>query len=257
MGYLHEGHLSLVRTAKKQCRAVVVSIFVNPTQFGQNEDLSTYPRDLDRDIALLESERVDITWIPAQKDLYPEGYQTWVSVEKLTIPLEGKVRPGHFKGVTTIVSKLFNVVQPQLAYFGQKDAQQAAVIRRMTLDLNFPIEIIVQPTVRESDGLAMSSRNSYLSSKERKAAAVISQALSAAIAACEQGERDADRLRNLIRQTIEAEPLASIEYVSCAHPHTLDELKVVGKTALFSVAVYIGSTRLIDNMIFGEGSTGV
>ncbi|MFO3796119.1 MAG: pantoate--beta-alanine ligase, partial [Anaerolineales bacterium] len=180
MGYLHEGHLSLVRRAQEECASVVVSIFVNPTQFGPNEDLARYPRDLERDLRLLAPLRVDIVWTPTVEEMYPSGYQTWVTVEELTKPLEGAMRPGHFRGVTTVVSKLFNAVQPQRAYFGQKDAQQAAVIRQMRRDLSYPIEIVVCPTVREADGLAMSSRNIYLSPPERRAATVLYRALTAA-----------------------------------------------------------------------------
>ena len=183
MGYLHEGHLSLVRRARKECASVAASIFVNPTQFGANEDLSKYPRNLESDLTLLEEAGADLVWTPTPEIMYPPGFQTWVEVEGLTQPLEGAVRPGHFRGVTTVVAKLFNAVQPQKAYFGQKDAQQAAVLRRMTRDLDFPIEIVICPTVREKDGLAMSSRNSYLSPEERQAATVLFRALSAAQAA--------------------------------------------------------------------------
>ncbi len=252
MGYLHEGHLSLVRRARRECASVVVSIFVNPTQFGPNEDLDAYPRDLERDLRLLSDLNVDLVWTPTPEVMYPSGYQTWVTVEELTRPLEGAMRPGHFRGVTTVVTKLFNGVQPQKAYFGQKDAQQAAVIRRMTADLNFPIEIVVCPTVREADGLAMSSRNSYLNPEERRAATVLYRALSAAKEAYERGERDAGVLRRIMRETIEAEPLARLQYVSCADYETLEELeRITGKT-LLSMAVFIGKTRLIDNFVLGE-----
>ncbi len=252
MGYLHEGHLSLVRRARRECASVVVSIFVNPTQFGPNEDLDAYPRDLERDLRLLADLDVDLVWTPTPEVMYPSGYQTWVTVEELTKPLEGAMRPGHFRGVTTVVTKLFNGVQPQKAYFGQKDAQQATVIRRMTADLNFPIEIVVCPTVREPDGLAMSSRNTYLNPEERRAATVLYRALSAAKKAYENGERDAETLRRIMRETIEAEPLARLQYVSCADYETLEELdRVTGKT-LLSMAVFIGKTRLIDNFVIGE-----
>ncbi|MBI1854786.1 MAG: pantoate--beta-alanine ligase [Chloroflexi bacterium] len=249
MGYLHEGHLSLARRAKAECRAVVVSIFVNPAQFGPNEDLSKYPRDLDRDLRLLESAGVDLVWTPTPEVMYPPGFQTWVEVEEMTRPLEGAMRPGHFRGVTTIVAKLFNAVQPGRAYFGQKDAQQAAVIRQMARDLDFPIEIIVCPIIREADGLAMSSRNIYLDAEQRKAATILYRALSAAKDEFEKGERKAGILRQIIKEIIASEPLARMQYVSCSDYDTLQELeKVTGKT-LLSTAVFIGKTRLIDNFV--------
>jgi pantoate--beta-alanine ligase len=249
MGYLHEGHLSLVRRAAEECASVVVSIFVNPTQFGPNEDLAAYPRDMERDLRLLESLGVDLVWTPTPEIMYPSGYQTWVQVEALTQPLEGARRPGHFRGVTTVVAKLFNGVLPAKAYFGQKDAQQVAVIRQMTRDLNFPLEIIVCPTVREPDGLAMSSRNAYLDPAQRKAATVLYRALSAAKEAYEAGQRDAEKLRVFMRKTIEAEPLAEIQYVSCADYDTLEELDQITGKALLSMAVFVGKTRLIDNFV--------
>ncbi len=251
MGYLHEGHISLARRAKAECDYIAVSIFVNPTQFGPNEDLSKYPRDLDRDLHLLEEAGVDLVWTPTPEVMYPAGFQTWVEGEEMTRPLEGAQRPGHFRGVTTIVTKLFNAVQPTKAYFGQKDAQQAAVICQMTKDLNFPIEIVVCPIVREADGLAMSSRNVYLDAEQRKAATVLYRSLSAAKTAYEQGERDAEKLRQIMRATIASEPLAQMQYVSCADYDTLQELeKVTGKT-LLSIAVFFGKTRLIDNFVLG------
>ncbi len=252
MGYLHAGHISLAERARAECASVVASIFVNPTQFGPNEDLAKYPRDLPRDLALLEVAGVDLVWTPTPEVIYPPGFQTWVTVEGLTSPLEGAQRPGHFRGVTTVVAKLFNAVQPQKAYFGQKDAQQAAVIRRMTRDLDFPIEIVVCPTVRAADGLAMSSRNTYLNPEERQAATVLFRALSAAKAAYEQGERDAETLRRIMTETINAEPLARLQYVSCADYDTLEELTQVTGRALLSMAVFIGKTRLIDNFVIGE-----
>jgi pantoate--beta-alanine ligase len=252
MGYLHEGHLSLVRRARAECASVAVSIFVNPTQFGPNEDLAAYPRDLRRDLRLLEAEGVDLVWTPTPEIMYPPGFQTWVSVEEVTKPLEGAMRPGHFRGVTTVVAKLFTAVQPDRAYFGQKDAQQAAVIRRMTRDLNFPIEIVVCPTLREADGLAMSSRNVYLNPEERRAATVLSRALFAARDAFRAGENDAERLRQLMAGMINAEPLARLQYVSCAHPDTLEELNGRVTRALLSMAVYVGKTRLIDNVVIEE-----
>jgi pantoate--beta-alanine ligase len=249
MGYLHEGHLSLVRRARDECASVLASIFVNPTQFGPNEDLSSYPRDLKRDLHLLEEAGADLVWTPTPEIMYPPGFQTWVTVEGLTQPLEGAVRPGHFRGVTTVVAKLFNAVQPQKAYFGQKDAQQAAVIQRMTRDLDFPIEIIICPTVREADGLAMSSRNSYLSPEERQAATVLFRALSAAQAACTNGERKAEALRQIVREMVANEPLAQLQYVSCADFDTLQEVEEITGKTLLSMAVFVGKTRLIDNFI--------
>ncbi|MEW6239221.1 MAG: pantoate--beta-alanine ligase [Chloroflexota bacterium] len=249
MGYLHEGHISLARRAREECRSVVASIFVNPTQFGPNEDLSKYPRDPERDLRLLEPVGVDLVWTPTPEEMYPPGFQTWVEVEGLTRPLEGAARPGHFRGVTTVVAKLFNAVQPQVAYFGQKDAQQAAVIRRMTRDLDFPIEVVVCPTVREADGLAMSSRNAYLNADERRAATVLFRALSAAKVVFEKGERDAGRLRQVVTETVSAEPLAKLQYVSCADYDTLEELEKVSGKSLLSMAVFMGKTRLIDNFV--------
>lgn len=251
MGYLHEGHLSLIRRAKAECEIVVVSIFVNPTQFGVNEDLSKYPRDLERDLSLIEPLGVDLVWNPTPEIMYPTGYQTWVEVETMTRSLEGAMRPTHFKGVTTVVAKIFNVVQPHKAYFGQKDAQQAAVIRQMTRDLNFPIEIIVCPTMREADGLAMSSRNKYLEGDERQAATILFRALSAAKSAYESGEWNAEKLRAFMKDTLASEPRAQPQYVSCADYDTLEELDVVTGKTLLSMAVLIGKTRLIDNFVLG------
>jgi pantoate--beta-alanine ligase len=252
MGYLHEGHLSLVRRARAECASVAVSIFVNPTQFGPNEDLAAYPRDLPRDLRLLEAEGVALVWMPTPEIMYPPGFQTWVTVEEVTKPLEGAMRPGHFRGVTTVVAKLFTAVQPDKAYFGQKDAQQAAAIRQMTRDLNFPTEIVVCPTLREADGLAMSSRNVYLNPEERQAATVLSRALFAARDAFQSGVCDAQRLRELMVEIINAEPLARLQYVSCAHPDTLEELHGAVDRALLSMAVFVGKTRLIDNVLIGE-----
>ncbi len=251
MGFLHEGHLSLVRRAAEECASVVVSIFVNPTQFGPTEDLASYPRDMERDLHLLEPLGVDLVWNPSPEIMYPDGYQTWVEVDALTGVLEGARRPGHFRGVTTIVAKLFTGVQPARAYFGQKDAQQAAVIRRMTRDLNFPIEIVVCPIVREPDGLAMSSRNTYLDPEQRQAATVLYRALNAAISAFDAGERNANKLRAIIEETITAEPLAKMQYISCADYDSLEELETVSGKALLSMAVFVGKTRLIDNFVLG------
>jgi len=251
MGYLHEGHLSLIRQARDECKSVVVSIFVNPAQFGPNEDLSKYPRDLERDLDLIRPLGVDLVWTPTPEIMYPKGYQTWVEVESLTKGLEGAMRPGHFKGVTTVVAKLFNTVQPHKTYFGQKDAQQAAVIRQMTRDLNFPLEMIVCPTVREPDGLAMSSRNKYLEGEDRKAATVLFRALSAAKDAYENGERSGEALREKMKQMLASEPRAQVQYVSCADYLTLEELDRIQGKILLSMAVLFGKTRLIDNFVLG------
>lgn len=252
MGYLHKGHISLVERARAECASVGVSIFVNPTQFGPSEDLDKYPRNLEGDLKLLEAAGADLVWMPTPDIVYPPGYQTWVDVDGLTSPLEGAMRPGHFRGVTTVVTKLFNAFQPQRAYFGQKDAQQAAVIRRMTRDLDFPIDVVICPTVREADGLAMSSRNTYLNPQERQAAVVLFRALGAAKSAYDAGERDADKLRQVMTETIQAEPLARLQYVSCADYDTLEELQTIGGKALLSMAVHLGKTRLIDNFVIGD-----
>jgi pantoate--beta-alanine ligase len=249
MGYLHEGHLSLVGRARAECRSVAVSIFVNPAQFGPTEDLAKYPQDLERDLRQLEASGADVVWTPTPEIMYPTGYQTWVEVEKITQGLEGAQRPGHFRGVATVVSKLFNAVRPAKAYFGQKDAQQAAVIRQMTRDLNFPVEIVVCPIVREPDGLAMSSRNVYLSPEQRRAATVLYRALNAAEAAYKGGERKADALRHVMETTLAGEPLAKVQYVSCADYDTLRELEQVSGKTLLSMAVFFGKTRLIDNTV--------
>jgi pantoate--beta-alanine ligase len=250
MGYLHEGHLFLIRRAREENEHVIVSIFVNPAQFGPKEDLSRYPRDLERDLRLIEP-YTDLVWNPTAEIMYPPGYQTWVEVEAMTRPLEGAMRPGHFRGVTTVVAKLFNGVQPQRAYFGQKDAQQVAVIRQMVRDLNFPIEVVVCPIVREADGLAMSSRNVYLDPQQRKAATVLYRSLIAAKDAYESGERDAEKLRQLLKDVLASEPLAEVQYVSCADYDTLEELSEIKGKALLSMAVFIGKTRLIDNVVLG------
>jgi pantoate--beta-alanine ligase len=252
MGFLHDGHLTLVKEAKQSCASVVVSIFVNPTQFGPSEDLDAYPRDLQRDLSLLEALDVDLVWIPTSEVMYPANYQTWVEVSDVTKPLEGSYRPGHFRGVTTVVSKLFNAVQPDVAVFGQKDAQQVAVISQMTRDLSYPIEIKVVPIVRESDGLALSSRNTYLNQDQRKAATVLYRALRAAEKAYFSGERNAENIRQIMSETIADEPLASAQYVSCADLLTLTELETITNGALLSMAVYVGKTRLIDNWILGK-----
>ena len=252
MGYLHEGHLSMVRRARAECASVAVSIFVNPAQFGPDEDLASYPVDLERDQALLEQEAVDLLWIPTADQMYPAGFQTWVTVDELTRPLEGEHRPGHFRGVATVVAKLFNALQPDRAYFGQKDAQQLAVVRRMAQDLDFRPQVVACLTVREADGLAMSSRNARLNPKERRAAAVLYRALSAAQQAYAGGERQSEALRRSMVEMLRAEPLARIQYISVADPETLAELPGEVGRALLSMAVFLGKTRLIDNVLLGD-----
>jgi len=251
MGYLHEGHLSLVARARAECATVAVSIFVNPTQFGPNEDLARYPRDLPRDLGLLEAAGVDLVFAPPPAEVYPPGFDTVVEVRGVTDVLEGAVRPGHFAGVATVVAKLFSVVQPTRAYFGQKDAQQSVVIKKLVRDLNLPVEVVIAPTVREADGLALSSRNSYLTREQRAAAPQIHRALSAAKARFEAGERNAEALRDAMRAVIAAQPLMSLDYVSVADADTLRELAVVETRALASMAVRLGTTRLIDNLVLG------
>lgn len=251
MGYLHAGHLSLVEQARAENDHVGVSIFVNPTQFGPSEDLASYPRNLDQDLALLRDAGVDLVWTPQPEDVYPANFQTWVDVTDMTQHLEGAHRPGHFRGVTTVVAKLFNAFTPDRAYFGQKDAQQVAVIRRMVLDLNFPVDVIVCPTQREADGLALSSRNAYLTSPQREAAPVLFRALSAAQTVYEAGERRGDELRRILRETLAGEQLALPQYVSAADPLTLEELDFVENGVLLSLAVFVGKTRLIDNFLLG------
>jgi len=248
MGYLHEGHLFLARRAKAENDVSVVSIFVNPTQFGPKEDFAQYPRDPDRDLALLEKERTDLVLMPPVEEMYPPGISTWVDVEEVTKKLEGAARPGHFRGVATVVAKLFNIVEPTKAYFGQKDAQQVVVIQKMVTDLNMNLEVVVVPTQREPDGLAMSSRNVYLNPEERQAAVVLWKSMKLAQGLWQKGERDAEEIRHEMVTLIKKEPLARIDYVSIADPRTLDELSHVKGSALVSMAVYVGKTRLIDNM---------
>ena len=249
MGYLHEGHLSLIRASRARDDVTVATIFVNPAQFGPTEDLSRYPRDESRDLALLEGEGVGMVFMPPVAEMYPDGYATYVTVEALTQRLEGASRPTHFRGVTTVVAKLLNILQPDRAYFGQKDAQQLAVVRRMARDLDLAVEIVGMPIVREADGLAMSSRNVYLTPEQRTAALVLSRALDAATAAFGAGERDAGRLRALVEATVKAESLAALDYASVADTETLDELNVIHRRALVSLAVRFGTTRLIDNVV--------
>lgn len=253
MGFLHAGHLNLIERARAECEAVAVSIFVNPTQFGPNEDFAQYPRDLDRDLNLVREVGTDLVFIPEVSEIYPAAYNTYVEVQGVTEMLEGAARPIHFRGVATVVCKLFNIIQPTRAYFGQKDAQQTVVIRKMVDDLNMPIEIIISPTVREPDGLAMSSRNWYLTPPERAAATVLYRALTHARQQYDMGERAGEALRTAMRAILAAEPLARPEYVSVADPQTLLELDQVGERgALLSMAVRIGKTRLIDNIILGQ-----
>ncbi|MCK4221992.1 MAG: pantoate--beta-alanine ligase, partial [Dehalococcoidia bacterium] len=240
MGYLHEGHLALVRQARKDNSALVVSIFVNPTQFGPGEDLGTYPRDLDRDLKLLEAEKTDVVFVPSEGEMYSPGFSSWVDVEQVSECLEGACRPGHLRGVATVCAKLFHAVQPTRAYFGQKDAQQVVVVKRMVADLNMDLEIVVVPTVRESDGLAVSSRNVYLSAEERRAATVLYRALSLAKRLWQDGEKEAERLRREMTALIRAEPLARVDYVSVADAVTLEELELIDRPALASLAVRIG-----------------
>ena len=250
MGYLHEGHLELVRRARAENPSVVVSIFVNPTQFGPKEDYLTYPHDIPRDLAMLETVKTDIVFMPSAAEMYPSYFNSWVDVEKVTERLEGAIRPGHFRGVATVVAKLFNIVQPTRAYFGQKDAQQVTVIKRMVADLNMNLEIVTVPTVREADGLAMSSRNTYLKPEERKAAVVLWQSLKLAQQLWSQGEKDAEKIRQQMIALIQKQPLAErIDYVSIADAETLEELDEVKPPALVSLAVKIGKPRLIDNIV--------
>lgn len=249
MGALHEGHLSLVRAAKAQCGAVAVSIFVNPTQFGPAEDLANYPRPLDRDRQLLEAEGVEILFAPTVEEMYPAGEVAWVVVEGLGEKLDGRSRPGHFRGVTTVVAKLLHIVEPASAFFGQKDAAQLAVIRRMVRDLNFPVEIIACPIVRERDGLAMSSRNAYLSSEERRRALVLHRSLQRVRDACAAGETIASRLIASAQEVLARESGVTVDYVELVDPDTLDPVEQISRPALLAVAAYVGATRLIDNVV--------
>jgi pantoate--beta-alanine ligase len=248
MGYLHEGHISLVQHARKENKTVAASIFVNPTQFGPNEDFKSYPRDTERDLQMLEP-YTDIVFMPVADDLYPAEYNTWVEVEGLTNKLEGASRPTHFRGVTTIVAKLFNIVRPNRSYFGQKDAQQLAVIKKMVKDLDVNLEVIACPTVREPDGLAMSSRNTYLKPDERKAATVLNQSLKLAKKLYSEGERDATIIRHEMTSLIRQQPAVNIDYISIADNETLDEVDKITKPVLVSLAVKIGKPRLIDNIV--------
>ena len=255
MGFLHQGHLALVRRARSENGALAVSIFVNPTQFGPCEDLPTYPRDVDRDLALLKKEGADLVFAPSVGEMYPQGMDTWVEVQGLSQRLEGEYRTGHFRGVATVVAKLLNIVRPDRTYFGQKDGQQAAVVKRLVKDLNMGADVVVVPTVREADGLAMSSRNVYLSEDERRAAPVLYQALNAANRLWEGGQHNGKALRGEVRRVLEKEPLVGkIDYVSVADLATWEELATITMPAMVSVAVWLGKTRLIDNVLLGADS---
>ncbi|MBA7633216.1 Pantothenate synthetase [subsurface metagenome] len=249
MGFFHDGHLSLVRKARAENPSVVVSIFVNPAQFGPTEDFKTYPRDLPRDLSLLEKERADVVFMPSVAEMYPAGFNSWVDIDGVTERLEGASRPGHFRGVATVVNKLFNIIQPDVAYFGQKDAQQALVIKKMVRELGMGLKIAVLSTVREPDGLAISSRNACLNADERKTAPVLYRSLCLARELWSGGEKDAGSIRKQMRALIQQEPLAVIDYVSIADPETLEEMAAVRVPALVSLAVRIGKTRLIDNVV--------
>ena len=248
MGAFHEGHLSLMRAAREACSQVVVSLFVNPTQFGRGEDLAKYPRTFEKDAALAEQVGVDFLFTPTDQAMYPDGYATYVEVERLTEVLCGVARPTHFRGVTTIVAKLFNIVRPHKAFFGQKDAQQTIVIRKMVDDLNMDIEIVELPTVREPDGLAMSSRNKYLSPDERKEAVVLYKSLEETRRLIETGERDAGRIKEAIERMLRSAPHAEIDYVEAVNTATLEPLNPLQGEMLIALAVRVGSARLIDNV---------
>jgi pantoate--beta-alanine ligase len=252
MGALHEGHLSLIRAAQQQCRPVVVSLFVNPKQFGPHEDLEKYPRQMDADRALLERLQVSYLFAPTAAEMYPDGFRTYVNVEGLSDWLEGRSRPGHFRGVSTVVLKLFEIVQPHFAYFGRKDAQQARVIRQMVRDLNIDTGVVVCPIVREADGLAVSSRNAYLKGQERRAATVLYRALDAARQEISRGERDAARLVALVQNAMAAEPLASTDYVEIVDADTFEPVERLRRSCLVLLAVFVGSTRLLDNLLIEE-----
>jgi pantoate--beta-alanine ligase len=249
MGALHEGHLSLVRAAKVSCDVVAASIFVNPTQFGPNEDLAKYPRSFERDRELLEKEGVGLLFAPSIQEMYPAGAVTWVTVEGLSSKLDGRSRPGHFRGVTTIVAKLFHIVEPDAAFFGQKDAAQVAIVRRMVRDLNFPVEIVACPIMREQDGLAMSSRNAYLDPQQRKQALVLHRALMSMKKSWEAGEREAGKLLTVGRDELDGEGSVRLDYLEIVDPETLDLIQRATAGALVVVAAYVGATRLIDNIV--------
>ena len=249
MGALHDGHLSLIRAARSRCDLVVASIFVNPTQFGPNEDLAKYPRTFERDCQLLEKENADLLFAPTVEEMYPQDAVTWVTVEGLSEKLDGRSRPGHFRGVTTVVAKLFHIVDPDIAFFGQKDAAQVAIIRRMVRDMKFPVEIVACPIVREPDGLAMSSRNAYLDSSQRKAALVLSRALWEVERKYKSGERDTNTLIERGKQLIAKEPAARLDYLELVNADTLDPVAQATPGTMVAVAAYVGNTRLIDNLL--------
>lgn len=250
MGYLHEGHESLIKKASEDNDKVIVSIFVNPMQFGINEDLSTYPRNIDRDSDICEKNGASLIFNPSVEEMYTDGFSTFVDLNNLTSGLCGKSRPTHFRGVCTVVSKLFNIVNPDKAYFGQKDAQQLSIIKQMVTDLNFDIEIVSCPIVREADGLAKSSRNTYLSKEERQASTIINKSLKKAKTLIKSGERDSKNVIDFIKNEINKEPLAKIDYVSIVDNNTIKNIKTIEDGSLIAVAVFIGNTRLIDNFIF-------
>jgi pantoate--beta-alanine ligase len=252
MGALHEGHLSLVRAARLSCDFVAVSIFVNPIQFGPNEDLTKYPRSFERDREMLEREGVDFIFVPTVEEMYPAGAVTWVTVEELSSKLDGRSRPGHFRGVTTVVAKLFHIVEPDSAFFGQKDAAQVAIIRRMVRNLNFQLEIRVCPIVREPDGLAMSSRNVYLDSDQRREALALHRSLLQVEKLFQAGERNAAKLIAAGRHEFVAMPAVKLDYFEVVNPDTLDPVAEISSRALVAVAAYVGTTRLIDNILLGE-----
>jgi len=252
MGALHEGHLSLIRAAQQQCAPVIASIFVNPTQFGPNEDLTKYPRQMEADRAALEALRVDYLFAPTAKEMYPDGFRTYVQVEGLSERLEGKSRPGHFRGVSTVVLKLFEIVQPHYAFFGRKDAQQARIIRQMATDLNLDTHVVICPTVREEDGLAMSSRNAYLGPEERRAATALYRALAAARKEIGAGERDAMRLAGAMRGVLSAETLLSVDYAEIVDADTFEPVTRLRRACLAVLAVFVGKTRLIDNIVIED-----
>jgi pantoate--beta-alanine ligase len=257
MGALHDGHLSLVREARRMCDVVVVSVFVNPAQFGPGEDFARYPRDLTHDAALLTDYNVDYIFAPAPEEIYPKNFSTYVAVEGLSEQLEGNSRPGHFRGVATVVTVLLNIVRPDFAFFGQKDAQQTLVVRRLVRDLAFDTEVVVLPTIREETGLALSSRNAYLNEEERHAAPIIYRALTRAKEAYKDGERNGSRLAGIVRSAIETEPRARIDYISITDADTLEKLdKLDDRTVLIAAAVYFGKTRLIDNIVLNRKKDG-
>lgn len=255
LGFLHEGHLELIRQGRKRADLLVMSLFVNPTQFGPNEDLDKYPRDIEGDIKKAHDEGVDIVFLPSPQEMYPDGFQSIVKVDKITGFLCGKSRPGHFEGVTTVVAKLFNIIKPHFALFGQKDFQQLAVIKRMVKDLNMDVEIVEVPTVREADGLAMSSRNKYLNPEERKSALCIKKSIDMALKMAKEGELNSTSIRNSIKDLINSFPFTTIDYINICDPETLEDIERLKNKSLLAMAVKVGSTRLIDNCIINLNIT--